>query len=93
MPSTEETITGTLQLFDEHRDAGLTIVEAFKLQGIVRQWVSLQSSKVVAEIMKVKVATPQNVVILGGLWKMCAGYGVCPTDQEKVSLFQHYLNS
>jgi hypothetical protein len=77
---------------DQRSNEGPSLLRGLKHQHVVRDWVFTQSSATVNRIMGVLGATEGNMDLLAGLWELCAKHGIVLTPQQKIELYQDFLD-
>ena len=92
---TEDFIEAAIQLQKEGATVGVSICHAFKVERVVNKWVhSVGSFNKRCQILKGDMlkATDENIKLLDELWGLSAKHEVVFTTQEKIELYQHFLD-
>ena len=97
MPANVETldqrITAAIEVARKGNGEGIALCEALRVKQIVKKWtLSHPSSKSRFEILRVRGATSGNISLLDGLWSECKQRGVDLTTEQKVLLYQDFLD-
>ena len=89
----EERITGALEIARNGNSMCTALYEALRIKQIVKKWtLSHPSSKKRFEILRVRGATSGNILLLDGLWAECEQRGVDLTVDQKIALYQDFLD-
>jgi hypothetical protein len=85
-------IKSVLGAKDELAAVGVDIPEALKMNHVVMQWVIGQPDVANQIIAKIHTADEENIHIIDELWKTCARDGIDLTTEQKIALFQDFLD-
>lgn len=77
---------------DEFAAIGLGIIDALKINHVVMNWVMTRSPHDFKRIGGQKCATAKNVALLDPLWSLCAAHGIALGIDQKIDLFQDFLD-
>jgi len=89
----EESIVSVLEAREQFDRSGMTIPQALEFNHVVIQWVLGQEGLVTKALMiNVRRATKENIANLNGLWDLCAKHGIVLSDDEKIELYQDFLD-
>lgn len=85
-------IQSTLEAKEEFASAGVPLPEALAINHVVMQWVFGQPDIMSQTVGKIKTATAENISLINELWKLCASKGINLTTEQKIGLFQNFLD-
>jgi hypothetical protein len=89
----EDRILSVLSAKAEFEKMGMPLSKALEFNHVVMQWVLGQEGLVTKACMiNVRSATKGNISNLDGLWELCAKHGIVLSEEEKISLYQDFLD-
>ena len=72
--------------------SGLSLIETLQVKHVVMEWLFSQPFRIRDQTLGVREANEANIVLLNGLWDLCAKHGIVLDTAQKVLLYQDYLN-
>jgi hypothetical protein len=88
----EEGIMVALEMTKSPQGMAMPIIEALEIRHVVMGWVLDQKPSVVKELSSVKTATGENISALNELWELCARHGIQLGKEQKIALYQDFLD-
>jgi hypothetical protein len=88
----EESIINTSEAKEEFKRRGVSLIEELKTNHVVMEWSLGQPSNIATEILRPDKATSENISALDGLWAMCAKHGIELDEEQKIALYQDFLD-
>jgi len=92
MEDIEDRIACVVATQQQFAASGFSLIETLEVKHVVMEWLLSQPFQVRDQTLGVREANVANIVLLNGLWDLCAKHGIVLDTTQKVLLYQDYLD-